>query len=70
MRRFQDISEFSHSLDPFRTSVEGRRRPTGGNGSAARQIRRAAGLYFKREWYAVADAALAELDVVRYWDLA
>src|SRR6516165_4331370 len=52
MRRFQDISEFSHSLDPFRTSVEGRRRPTGGNSTAARQIRRAAGLYFKRKWCA------------------
>jgi len=34
------------------------------------KIRPAAGLYFKREWCAVADAAPADLDVVRYWDLA
>jgi len=40
------------AVDPFRTSVEGRRRPTGGNSTAARQIRRAAGLYFKRKWCA------------------
>jgi Terminase large subunit, T4likevirus-type, N-terminal len=33
-------------------------------------IRPAAGLYFKREWCAVADAVPADLDVVRYWDLA
>jgi hypothetical protein len=30
----------------------------------------AAGLYFKRKWCAVADAAPVELDVVQYWDLA
>jgi Terminase large subunit, T4likevirus-type, N-terminal len=30
----------------------------------------AAGLYFKREWCAAVDAVPAELDVVRYWDLA
>jgi hypothetical protein len=30
------------------------------------KIRPAGGLYFKREWCAVADAASAELDVVRY----
>src|SRR6201987_4362190 len=30
----------------------------------------AAGLYFKREWCAVVDEVPAELDVVRYWDLA
>jgi phage terminase large subunit-like protein len=29
-----------------------------------------AGLYFKREWCAVVDELPAELDVVRYWDLA
>jgi hypothetical protein len=34
------------------------------------KIRPAAGLYFKREWCAVVDAIPAELDVVRYWDLA
>jgi predicted phage terminase large subunit-like protein len=43
-----------------------RERLLGGNW----KIRPAAGLYFKREWCAVADAAPAELDVVRYWDLA
>ena len=34
------------------------------------KIRPAAGLYFKREWCAIADDVPAELDVVRYWDLA
>src|SRR5436190_4506106 len=34
------------------------------------KIRPAAGLYFKREWCAVADQAPADLDIVRYWDLA
>jgi hypothetical protein len=34
------------------------------------KIRPAAGLYFKREWCAVVDHAPADLDVVRYWDLA
>src|SRR6201997_5212764 len=34
------------------------------------KIRPAAGLYFKREWCAVVDEVPAELDVVRYWDLA
>jgi len=34
------------------------------------KIRPAAGLYFKREWCATADEVPAELDVVRYWDLA
>jgi predicted phage terminase large subunit-like protein len=34
------------------------------------KIRPAAGLYFKREWCAVVDAAPADLDLVRYWDLA
>jgi predicted phage terminase large subunit-like protein len=34
------------------------------------KIRPAAGLFFKREWCAVADEVPAELDVVRYWDLA
>jgi predicted phage terminase large subunit-like protein len=43
-----------------------RERLLGGNW----KIRPAAGLYFKREWCAVADAAPVELDVVRYWDLA
>jgi hypothetical protein len=43
-----------------------RERLLGGNW----KIRPAAGLYFKREWCAVADAAPADLDVVRYWDLA
>jgi predicted phage terminase large subunit-like protein len=43
-----------------------RERLLGGNW----KIRPAAGLYFRRGWCAVADAAPAELDVVRYWDLA
>jgi phage terminase large subunit-like protein len=34
------------------------------------KIRPNAGLYFKREWCAVVDEVPAELDVVRYWDLA
>jgi predicted phage terminase large subunit-like protein len=34
------------------------------------KIRPAAGLYFKREWCAVIDQAPADLDIVRYWDLA
>jgi predicted phage terminase large subunit-like protein len=43
-----------------------RERLLGGNW----KIRPAAGLYFKREWCAVVDAVPADLDVVRYWDLA
>ena len=35
-----------------------------------RKIRPAAGLYFKREWCAVVDEVPADLDMVRYWDLA
>ena len=34
------------------------------------KIRPATGLYFKREWCAVADQVPADLEVVRYWDLA
>ena len=34
------------------------------------KIRPAAVLYFKREWCAIVDAAPADLDIVRYWDLA
>ena len=34
------------------------------------KIRPAAGLYFKREWCTMVDHVPAELDVVRYWDLA
>src|SRR5882724_7454998 len=34
------------------------------------KIRPAAGLYFRREWCAVGDQAPADLDIVRYWDLA
>jgi hypothetical protein len=34
------------------------------------KIRPAAGLYFQREWCAVVDQAPADLDIVRYWDLA
>lgn len=34
------------------------------------KIRPAAGLYFRREWCKVVDAAPADLEVVRYWDLA
>jgi len=34
------------------------------------KIRPAAGLYFKREWCAVVDEVPADLDVIRYWDLA
>jgi len=43
-----------------------RERLLGGNW----KIRPTAGLYFKREWCAVVDEVPAELDVVRYWDLA
>jgi predicted phage terminase large subunit-like protein len=43
-----------------------RERLLGGNW----KIRPAAGLYFKREWCALVDAVPAELDIVRYWDLA
>jgi len=43
-----------------------RERLLGGNW----KIRPAAGLYFKREWCTVADEAPADLDTVRYWDLA
>ena len=43
-----------------------RERLLGGNW----KIRPAAGLYFKREWCDVADAVPADLDIVRYWDLA
>ena len=34
------------------------------------KIRPAAGLYFKREWCSVVDEAPADLNIVRYWDLA
>jgi hypothetical protein len=34
------------------------------------KIRPTAGLYFKREWCAIVDDVPADLDVVRYWDLA
>jgi predicted phage terminase large subunit-like protein len=34
------------------------------------KIRPAAGLYFRREWCPVVDAAPAEMEIVRYWDLA
>ena len=34
------------------------------------KIRPAAGLYFRREWCQVVDAQPANIDVVRYWDLA
>jgi predicted phage terminase large subunit-like protein len=43
-----------------------RERLLGGNW----KIRPAAGMYFKREWGALVDEVPAELDVVRYWDLA
>jgi predicted phage terminase large subunit-like protein len=43
-----------------------RERLLGGNW----KIRPAAGLYFKREWCAIVDGVPADLDVVRYWDLA
>ena len=43
-----------------------RERLLGGNW----KIRPAAGLYFKREWCAVVDAVSADLEMVRYWDLA
>jgi hypothetical protein len=44
----------------------GRERLLGGN----LKIRPAAGFYFKREWCAIVDEVPADLDVVRYWDLA
>ena len=47
------------------TTLE-RERLLGGNW----KIRPAAGLYFKREWCAVVDEVPADLDIVRYWDLA
>ena len=34
------------------------------------KIRPAAGLYFQRSWCEVVDAVPADLDIVRYWDLA
>ena len=34
------------------------------------KIRPAAGLYFRREWCEMVDAAPVDLDIVRYWDLA
>ena len=34
------------------------------------KIRPAAGLYFKRDWCPVVDQVPADLDIVRYWDLA
>jgi predicted phage terminase large subunit-like protein len=43
-----------------------RERLLGGNW----KIRPAAGLYFKREWCSVVDGATADLELVRYWDLA
>jgi predicted phage terminase large subunit-like protein len=43
-----------------------RERLLGGNW----KIRPAAGLYFKREWCAIVDVIPADLDFVRYWDLA
>jgi predicted phage terminase large subunit-like protein len=43
-----------------------RERLLGGNW----KIRPAAGLYFRREWCAVLDEIPADLDIVRYWDLA
>jgi len=43
-----------------------RERLLGGNW----KIRPAAGLYFKREWCGVVDEVPAELEIVRYWDLA
>jgi len=38
--------------------------------SGVGRFRPAAGLYFKRGWCAVVDEVPADLDVVRYWDLA
>jgi predicted phage terminase large subunit-like protein len=43
-----------------------RERLLGGNW----KIRPAAGLYFKRDWCTVVDEVPADLDIVRYWDLA
>jgi predicted phage terminase large subunit-like protein len=43
-----------------------RERLLGGNW----KIRPAAGLYFKQEWCVIVDEIPAELNVVRYWDLA
>lgn len=34
------------------------------------KIRPAAGLHFKREWVTIVDAVPANLEIVRYWDLA
>src|SRR5712671_7783487 len=43
-----------------------RERLLGGNW----KIRRTAGLYFKKEWCSVVDEVPADLEIVRYWDLA
>src|SRR5712675_1931181 len=43
-----------------------RERLLGGNW----RIRPAAGLYFRREWCAIVDEVPADIDSVRYWDLA
>jgi predicted phage terminase large subunit-like protein len=43
-----------------------RERLLGGNW----KIRPAAGLYFKREWCTIVEHAPADLEIVRYWDLA
>src|SRR5689334_5777925 len=43
-----------------------RERLLGGNW----KIRPAAGLYFKREWCTIVDEVPADLEIVRYWDLA
>lgn len=34
------------------------------------KVRPTAGLYFRREWVKVIDVAPADMDIVRYWDLA
>jgi predicted phage terminase large subunit-like protein len=59
-------SSRQYTTPPFKYCARARERLLGGNW----KIRPAAGLYFKREWCAVVDEIPADLDVVRYWDLA
>jgi len=56
--------EYKANLEA-QSAVE-RARLLGGNW----KVRPAAGMYFKREWCKVVDAAPEDLEVVRYWDLA
>lgn len=56
----------SYRANLMAQSAVERARLLGGNW----KVRPAAGLYFRRTWCKVVDAAPADLDIVRYWDLA